>query len=409
MSVDGRRREGETVIEEKALNKRIQAWRESDKVKEAGVYPYFREISSAQDTVVLIDGREVLMFGSNSYLGLNNHPEVKQAAVEAIEKYGTGCSGSRFLNGNLDIHRILEEELAELVGKERAVVFSTGFQANLGAISTLVGKGEYVVTDRLDHASIIEGCRLSFGKKLKFDHNDAADLDAVLGDLPAETEKLVIVDGVYSMEGDIARLPEIVEVCRRRNAAIMVDDAHGLGVLGPGGTGTAAHFGLTGDVQVIMGTFSKSFASLGGFIASDARTIEYLKHTARALMFSASMPPPNVAAVRAALAVMKREPERLGRLWENTGRMMTGLRSLGFDTGVSESPIIPVRVGGTYTTFRMCTLLQEEGVFVNPVVAPAVPDGECLIRLSLMATHSSEQIDQALDRMGSVGRALGVI
>jgi 8-amino-7-oxononanoate synthase len=391
------------------LKAKTVRFHESRVVKSMGIYPYFREISSAQDTVVTIDGKSVLMFGSNSYLGLTNHPEIKKAAMAAIEHYGTGCSGSRFLNGSLDIHRILEEELADLVGLPGAIVYSTGFQANLGVISTMVDKGEYVITDRYDHASIIDGCRLSFGKKVKFRHNDMEDLERVLRAVPAETGKLVVVDGVYSMEGDIAPLPEITKLCAKHRACVMVDDAHGIGVMGRNGAGTTRHFGLDGKVDIIMGTFSKSLASLGGFIAADDDTIEYLKHRSRALIFSASMPPSNVAAVREALKIMKREPERIERLWENTRRMREGLRALGYDTGVSESPIIPVRVGDSMTAFKMCTELQHEGIFVNPVVAPAVPEGDCLIRVSLMATHTPEQIDTALGKMEQVGRALHVM
>jgi len=391
------------------LNIKAAKFHESRMVKSLGIYPYFREISSAQDTVVTIDGKPVLMFGSNSYLGLTNHPEVKKAAIDAIEHYGTGCSGSRFLNGSLDIHRKLEEELAELVGLPSAVVFSTGFQANLGVIASMVDRGEYVITDRMDHASILDGCRLSFGRKLKFVHNDVEDLERVLRSLPIESGKLVVVDGVYSMEGDIAPLPDITRLCDRYRAALMVDDAHGIGVMGRNGAGTVNHFGLEKKVAIIMGTFSKSLASLGGFIAADEDTIEYLKHRARALIFSASMPPSNVEAVRAALRIMKREPERIARLWENTTRMHDGLRASGYDTGLSETPIIPVRVGDSLTAFKMCKELQNEGVFVNPVVAPAVPEGDCILRVSLMATHTSEQVDIALEKIKRVGRSLHVV
>jgi 8-amino-7-oxononanoate synthase len=378
-------------------------------LREMGIYPYFREISATTGNMVTIDGNELLMMGSNSYLGLTDHPEVKQAAVAAIEKYGTSCSGSRFLNGSLDIHRALEEELADFVGKPDALVFSTGFHANSGSISALVGKGDFSVTDKLDHASIIDGCLLSRGKMLRFRHNDMEDLEEVLRRAPFDRGKLVIVDGIFSMEGDIAPLPEIVGLCRRYNAELMVDDAHGIGVLGKNGAGTADHFGLTDDVKIIMGTFSKSLASLGGFIAADRETIDLLKHTARTMIFSASTTPSNVAAARTALMIMKREPARLERLWENTRRMMAGLQALGLDTGESETPIIAVRIGDTLSTFRMCTLLHEEGVFVNPVVAPAVPEGDCLIRVSLMATHTSDQIDFALDKIEKVGKSLDVI
>jgi 8-amino-7-oxononanoate synthase len=378
-------------------------------VKAMGIYPYFREISGTRDNMVTIDGSRLLMLGSNSYLGLTDHPEVKRAAVRAIEKYGTGCSGSRFLNGNLDIHRELEEELADLVGKPKALVFSTGFHANSGTISVVVGKNDYVITDKLDHASIIDGCRLSLGKKLRYRHNDMDDLRSVLERIPVDKKKLIVVDGVFSMEGDIARLPAIAGLCSEYDADIMVDDAHGIGVLGRNGAGTSDHFGLSGDVKIIMGTFSKSLASLGGFIASDDDTIEFLMHTSRTLMFSASISPSNVAAAQAALTIMKREPERIEQLWENTHRMQAGLHSLGFDTGSSETPIIAVRVGDTLTTFRMCALLHEEGVFVNPVVAPAVPEGDCLIRISLMASHSAAQVDFALDKMEKTGKELDVI
>ena len=378
-------------------------------VKGMGVYPYFREISDNYQNVVTIEGRKLLMMGSSSYLGLTDHPEVKQAAIDAIEKYGTGCSGSRFLNGNLDIHRDLEEELAELVDKPKALVFSTGFHANSGSISALAGKGDYVITDKLDHASIIDGCRLSLAKKFRFRHNDMGELEKVLRRASFERKKLVIVDGVFSMEGDIARLPEIVLLCQKYNAEVMVDDAHGIGVLGRNGAGTAEHFGLAGNVKIIMGTFSKSLASMGGFIASDEDTIEHLKHTSRTLMFSASMTPSNVAAAQGALRIMKSEPERIEKLWENTHRMMAGLQALGFNTGDSETPIIAVRVGDTLSTFKMCALLHEAGVFVNPVVAPAVPDGDCLIRISLMSTHTPAQIDFALDKLEKAGKALNVI
>ncbi|MGD2270367.1 MAG: aminotransferase class I/II-fold pyridoxal phosphate-dependent enzyme [Desulfobacterales bacterium] len=392
-----------------ALMEKAVIYEDPRLIKDMGLYPYFREISSPQGPVIRLAGKVLVMLGSNSYLGLTTHPEVKKASVEAIEEYGTGCAGSRFLNGTLDIHRQLEEELAELVGKQSALVFSTGFQTNLGIISALVGKGEYIVTDKLNHASIIDGARLSFGKKVNFSHNDMSNLDKVLESLPLAKGKLVAVDGVFSMEGDTAKLPEITELCKKHGSALMVDDAHGIGVMGKYGAGTAHHFGLTDDVQIIMGTFSKSLASLGGFVASDEDTIEFLKHRARALIFSASMTPANVAAVKAALGVMKKEPERIEQLWQNTHRLKKGLDQLGFDTGSSETPIIPIRVGDTLNTFTCCKKLQEEGVWVNPVVAPAVPEGDCLIRLSLMATHTFEHIDFALSKLEMVGRDLRII
>jgi 8-amino-7-oxononanoate synthase len=392
-----------------ALMEKTVSFETSRQLKAMGIYPYFREVASAQDPVVIIEGKETVMLGSNSYLGLTTHPEVKKAAIDAIEKYGTGCAGSRFLNGNLDIHTRLEEELAELVGKEEALVFSTGFQTNLGIISALVGKGEYVVTDKYNHASIIDGARLSFGKKVNYSHNDMADLERCLGNLPREKGKLIVVDGVFSMEGDIARLPELVKLSKEFGAALMVDDAHGIGVLGKNGSGTSDHFEVTDDVHIIMGTFSKSLASLGGFVAADADTIEFIRHIARALMFSASMTPANVATVRAALKIMKEQPERIGRLWENTAKMKKGLQELGFDTGSSETPIIPVRIGDTVSTFTATVRLQKEGVLVNPVVAPAVPEGDCLIRMSLMATHSAEHIDFALSKLEKIGVKFGII
>jgi 8-amino-7-oxononanoate synthase len=378
-------------------------------IKDLGIYPFFREISSPQGPVVRLDGNMLVMLGSNSYLGLTTHPDVKKASIEAVENYGTGCAGSRFLNGTLDIHRELELALAEHVGKESALVFSTGFQTNLGIISALVGKGEYVITDKFNHASIIDGARLSFGKKVNFEHNNIEDLERVLKNLPEGKGKLVVVDGVFSMEGDIAKLPQIVELSKKYGCAVMVDDAHGIGVMGKNGAGTSNHFGLTDEVHIIMGTFSKSLASLGGFVASDEDTIEYLKHTARAMIFSASMTPANVAAVKTALNIMQKEPERIEQLWQNTARLKNGLDQIGFDTGKSETPIIPVRVGDTLNTFTCCKKLQEEGVWVNPVAAPAVPEGDCLIRLSLMATHNFEHIDFALAKLEKVGRKLGII
>ena len=392
-----------------ALMEKTSAFETSKQLKAMGIYPYFREISSAQDPWVIVRGQKTVMLGSNSYLGLTTHPEVKKAAVDAIEKYGTGCAGSRFLNGNLDIHTKLEEELADLVGKDDAIVFSTGFQTNLGIISAIVGKGEYVVTDKLNHASIIDGARLSFGKKINYNHNDMADLERCLENLPNDKGKLIVVDGVFSMEGDIANLPELVKLSKKFGAALMVDDAHGIGVLGKNGSGTSDHFGLTDDVHIIMGTFSKSLASLGGFVAADKDTIEYIRHIARALIFSASLTPANVSTVRAALKIMKGEPERIERLWENTAMMKKGLEELGFDTGSSETPIIPVRIGDTVSTYTATIKLQEEGVLVNPVAAPAVPEGDCLIRMSLMATHTSEHIDFALSKLEKIGLEFGII
>lgn len=391
------------------LMSKISSFKVVAELKSSGIYPYFREISSAQDPVVTIGGKQVVMMGSNNYLGLTSHPEVKRAAIQAIEKYGTGCAGSRFLNGTLDIHRELEEELAALVRKESAVVFSTGYQTNLGTISSLVRKGEYAVTDKLDHASIFDGCQLSLGKMVRFEHNDIISLESLFRRLPPDKGKLVVVDGVFSMEGDIAPLPDIVKICKGNNAVLMVDDAHGIGVLGKNGAGTSDHFGVTDDVHVVMGTFSKSLATVGGFIAADRDTVEYVKHNARSMMFSAAIAPPNAAAALAAVRIMKREPDRIASLWENTRRFRSGLMELGFHTGLSETPILPVRIGDTAKTFQATILLQEEGVFMNPVIPPAVPDGDALIRCSLMATHSFAHIDFALGKLEKVGKWLGVI
>jgi 8-amino-7-oxononanoate synthase len=392
-----------------ALFNKVRDFHSADQVRALGLYPYFRTISSAQDSEVIINGKKVLMLGSNSYLGLTNHPKIKEAARAAVAKYGTGCAGSRFLNGTLDIHLELERRLAQLVHKEAALLYSTGFQVNLGVISALVGKGEYILADKSDHASIVEGCQLCLGQLIRFAHNDMAALENRLRKIDPAAGKLIVVDGVFSMEGDIVRLPELCGLAARYGAAVMVDDAHSIGVIGEHGAGTASHFGLTDQVQLIMGTFSKSLASLGGFIASDAATIDYLKHNSRALIFSASMSPANAAAVIAALDIMLAEPERIERLWRNTERMKRGLISLGFDLGGSESPILPVYCREMVVAFKICKRLEEEGVFVNPVVSPAVPPGRELIRISLMATHTDSQIDFALEKLGKVGRELGVV
>ncbi len=378
-------------------------------VEERGLYPYFIPISSEQDTEVIINGRRVLMLGSNSYLGLTVHPKVKKAAMEAIERYGTGCAGSRFLNGTLDIHIELEEKLAEFVGKEKALLFSTGFQANLGAIAGLVGKDEYVVIDKTDHASIVDGTRLSFGEIKRFLHNNMKSLKKVLSSLPLDKPKLIVVDGVYSMDGDIVNLPEIVGLKSKYNARVMVDDAHAFGVIGRNGRGTADHFGLVNETDIIMGTFSKSFASLGGFIASTKEVINYLKHFARSLIFSASITPASTAAVLASLEIMKNEPWLIEKLWENTHRMRKGLQDMGFNTGVSCTPIIPIIVGKDEDVVLMRKKLFDRGLFVNPVVPPAVPKNQSLIRLSLMATHSFEQIDYALRQLYEVGKEFKLI
>jgi len=388
---------------------KVLSYTSAAEVRALGLYPYFRMISSAQDTEVTINGQRVLMLGSNSYLGLTNHPRIKEAAVAAVRKYGSGCAGSRFLNGTLDIHIELEEALARLVNKPAVLLYSTGFQVNLGVISVLVGKGEFILADKSNHASLNEGCLLSPGELQRFAHNDMRALEQRLQRLGPEVGKLIVVDGVFSMEGDIIRLPELARLARTYQAAIMVDDAHAIGVLGEHGAGTARHFGLTDDVHLIMGTFSKSLASLGGFIASDAATIDYLKHHSRTLIFSASMSPANAAAVRAAVEIMVSEPERIQNLWRNTERMKRGLISLGFDLGASASPILPVYIRDMLRTFKFCKRLEEEGVFVNPVVSPGVAPGHELLRLSLMATHTDAQIDFALDKLSRIGKELGVI
>ncbi len=392
-----------------ALFDKVRNYKSASEVRALGLYPYFRTISSAQDTEVIIGGKKVLMLGSNSYLGLTNHPKIKEAAKTAVEKYGTGCAGSRFLNGTLEIHLELERALAKLVKKEAVLLYSTGFQVNLGVISALVGKGEYILADKSNHASIVDGCLLSQGEFIRFAHKDMAVLENRLQKLDPAAGKLIVVDGVFSMEGDIIQLPRLCRLAKQYGAAVMVDDAHAIGVLGEHGSGTASHFRLTDQVHLIMGTFSKSLASLGGFIGADAATIDYLKHHSRALIFSASMSPANAAAVMAAVQIMIAEPERIQRLWHVTGRMKQGLISLGFDLGDSETPILPVYCRDLLTAFRMCKRLEEEGVFVNPVVSPAVPPGQELIRISLMATHTDAQIEFALDKMSKVGKELGLL
>jgi 8-amino-7-oxononanoate synthase len=374
----------------------------------AGMYPYFRMIESAQDPEVIINGRKMIMVGSNNYLGLTNHPKVKEAAIEAIRKYGSGCAGSRFLNGTLDIHVKLEEKLAQFIRKEAALVFSTGFQVNLGVISALAGKDDVIIIDKMDHASIIDGCRLSYAEVKKFRHNDMADLERILTE-NRDRKKLIVVDGVFSMEGDIINLPEVVALAKKYNARVMVDDAHGIGVLGKTGRGTAEHFGLENEVDLIMGTYSKSLASIGGFIAGEEKVIHYIKHFARALIFSASPPPASIAAVSAAVGIIESEPERIERLWKNTSRVHNGFKSLGFEIGPTETPIIPILVGEDLKAFTMAMMLQEEGVFANVAVSPAVASGKALIRTSYMATHTDEHIDRVLSAFEKVGRKLGVI
>ncbi|MEM6319556.1 MAG: aminotransferase class I/II-fold pyridoxal phosphate-dependent enzyme [Bacteroidota bacterium] len=390
------------------LRNQLAKYTRPAEVKKQGVYPYFREISSDQDTVVKMNGKDVLMFGSNSYLGLTNHPKLKEASKAAIDKYGLGCAGSRFLNGSLDIHAELEEKLAKFVGKDEAIVFSSGYKANLGAISSVLTRHDYVILDDLNHACIIDGARLSFGRTMKYRHNDMESLEKVLSRCNEDRVKLIVTDGVFSMEGDVAKLPEMVALARKYNANIMVDDAHSLGVLGRGGRGTADHFGVTDDVDIIMGTFSKSLASIGGFIAADHDTINFMKHTARSFIFSASIAPANAASVIAALDVIQEEPERIDRLWENTHYTMDALRNVGLEIGHTETPIIPIYVRNDEKTFILTTMLQQAGVFVNPVISPAVASEDSLIRFSLMATHTKDQIDYAVEQLDKVGKQLNI-
>lgn len=391
-----------------SLYDKCKKFTEAREVEKLGYYPYFRVIQSEQDTEVIVNGKRTLMLGSNSYLGLTNHPKVKEAAIEATKKYGTGCAGSRFLNGTLDVHIELEEKLAEFVGKDSCLVYATGFQANLGILATIVRKGEFLIVDKLDHASIIDGCRLSFGKMIRFNHNDMDDLERVLQETQ-DKNKLIVVDGIFSMEGDIANLPQICELAKKYGAEVMVDDAHATGVIGKEGSGTASHFNLTEETDIIMGTFSKSLASVGGFIAGNGLLMHYLKHFSRTLIFSASLPPASAASVSAALDIIKSEPERREKLWHNTYKMQKGFKEMGYDIGLSETPIIPLHVGDMMVAFKMWKMLAEEGIFINPIVPPAVPPNDCLIRTSFMATHTEKQLDFALDKFEKVGKKLKII
>lgn len=381
------------------LLKNIRGYHVADQLKEANLYPYFRVIESEQDTEVIIDGKPSLMFGSNSYLGLTNHPKLKEAAQKAIQRYGTGCAGSRFLNGTLKIHIELEEALADYLNKESVLLYSTGFQANLGAIAPIAGRNDYIFIDELVHASIIDGTRLSFGKVMKYRHNDMNSLEKQLRQVEGDVSKIIVMDGIFSMEGDIANLPGIVQLAEKYDATVIVDDAHAIGVLGRNGRGTGDHFGLNHKVDLIVGTFSKSLASLGGFVASDRDMIDYLKHHSRALIFSASMTPAAAASALAALEIIRSEPERIDKLWQNTHYAMDQLKSAGFEIGHSESPILPIYIRDNLKTFQFARLMADDGVFVNPVVSPAVRSTDSLIRFSLMATHTFEQIDRAVEIM----------
>ena len=391
------------------LSNLLAQYQEPQKVKKLGLYPYFRPIESDQDTVVKIDGKSVLMFGSNSYLGLTNHPKLKEGAIKAIEKYGTGCAGSRFLNGTLDIHLELEEKLAKLVHKESALVFPTGFTVNSGVIPSLVGRDDYLIFDERNHASIIEGKRLTFGKTLKYKHNDMEHLEKVLKKCETDRVKLIVTDGVFSMEGDVARLPEMVELAKRYNASLYVDEAHSLGVFGTTGAGVCEHFGVSDDVDLIMGTFSKSLGTIGGFIAADENIINYLKHTSRTLIFSASITPASTGCVLAALDVMAEETWRKDQLWANTKRAKEGFEKAGFEIGPTETPIMPLYVRDNMKTFTLTRMLMDDGVFVNPVVTPAVSPEDTLIRYSLMATHTFEQIDESIEKISKIARQIGII
>lgn len=379
------------------------------KAKALGVYPYFRPIESDQDTVVTINGKPVLMFGSNSYLGLTNHPRLKEAAIKAIEKYGTGCAGSRFLNGTLDIHIELEERLAKLVHKQSALVYATGFTVNSGVVPCITGREDYLIFDEFDHASIIEGKRLSFSKQLKYRHNDMDALEKLLQKCEPEKVKVIVVDGVFSMEGDVAKLPEIVALSKKYNASIMVDEAHSLGVFGKTGAGVCEHFGVSDDVDLIMGTFSKSLGTIGGFIAADENIINFLKHNSRTLIFSASITPASTACVIEALNVMADEKWRQDALWANTNRAKEGFVKAGFEIGTSETPIIPLYVRDNTKTFMLTKMLMDDGVFVNPVVSPAVRSEDSLIRYSLMATHTFDQIDESILKITKAAKSIGVI
>jgi 8-amino-7-oxononanoate synthase len=376
----------------------------------AGIYPYFTVLDdNSEGTEVVIGGRKVVMIGSNNYLGLTTDMRVRQAAIDATKKYGTSCTGSRFLNGTLELHVEAERRLAKFVGKETALVFSTGMQTNLGTISALVDRGDVVIVDKEDHASIYDGCRLAFGAMKRYTHNDMASLEKVLQSCPDNAGKLVVVDGIFSMGGDIAPLPEMVALCQKYGARLMVDDAHSLGVLGDHGRGTADHFGLTGQVDLIMGTFSKSFASLGGFIAGDDVVMHYVQHHARSFMFSASIPAANVAAALVALDIMEHEPERIERLWHNTRKMAAGFKAMGFDTGNSQTPVIPIMIGDDMKTILSWKALFEAGVYTNTVLPPAVPPNKSLLRTSYMATHTDEQLDRVLGVFEKVGKEMGLI
>lgn len=388
---------------------KVGSFHRAKELQAAGLYPYFRPIQSATGPEVIIDGRKVIMIGSNNYLGLTQHPKVKEAAIRAVEKYGSGCTGSRFLNGTIELHQELEERLARFTGKEAALLFSTGFQTNLGVLSSIVGKDDLILSDRGNHASIVDGCRLSFGKTLKYRHNDMDELERLLQQHAGRRGILIVTDGVFSMEGDLADLPRIVELKRKYGARLMIDDAHGIGVMGKNGRGTAEHYGVEDDVDLLMGTFSKSFASLGGFIAGAADVLHYIQHTSRELIFSASMPPAAVAVALAALDIIETEPERRATLWRNVRKMKEAFLGLGLDIGNTESSVIPFIVGDDLKVFQTWRMLFDAGVFTNPVVAPAVEPGCGLLRTSYMATHTVEILDRVIEIVSRVARESGLI
>lgn len=392
-----------------ALFEKCRQFTRAREIQAAGMYPYFKPISESEDTVVVIEGKKRIMLGSNNYLGLTHHPKVLEAAAAALHRYGSGCTGSRFLNGSLDLHEQLEAELAQFIGKEACLVFSTGYGANLGMISGLVGRGETIYLDKLDHACIVDGAKLSYGETQRFQHGDMAGLVRLLERNTTGKGTLIVVDGVYSMEGDIADVPALLRIARQYGAALAVDDAHSLGVLGPNGEGTGAHFGVQSEIDLVAGTFSKSLASVGGFVAGTEDVIHYLKHHSRPFIFTASLPPANTAGVIAALQVMQDEPERREQLWVNARQLQQGFQSLGFDIGPTETPIVPVLIGPLDTTFLFWRKLYDAGVFTNPVVPPAVPPSQCRLRTSVMATHTAEQIDHALEAFATIGKELGVI
>ncbi len=390
------------------FEKCLKIYEQTQGLKASGHYFFFRKLESAQDSEVVVNGKRVIMIGSNNYLGLTNHPRVKEAAIKAIERFGSGCAGSRFLNGNLEIHEELEVKLARFFRKEAALVFATGYQTNLGTISALLGRNDVAIIDKYDHASIIDGCRLSFGRVKKYRHNDMKDLERVL-EATKDKGKLIIVDGVFSMEGDIADLPRIVKLAKAYGARVMVDDAHGVGVLGEGGRGTAEHFDLEDQVDLIMGTYSKSLAAIGGFVAGSKLVIDFIKHVGRSMIFSASLPPSLVASVSTALDIIEEQPQLRIQLWKNTHKMLKGYKELGYDTGTSETPIVPIIIRDSIKVYEMCKFLFENGVFVNPVVSPAVPPGRELLRTSYMATHTEEQLDKVLGAFKKVGNQLDLI